>query len=213
MSIRLNVGCGPIQPEGWVNIDNSNRAKLAANLPWLNQWLVWLKVFPPTEYNNKTSPIDIRKTLPFDGESVSAVYCGEVLEHLIYPEGLFFLKECFRILIPGGILRVRVPDNYDFWKNYCCEYEQTHSLPREKWNEGHTRWIDMFFRDICIKRPWFGSMGHYHKWMYDEISLVLMFEKVKFINVERKGYHESGIPEIDLIEVRGDLQVEGVKPK
>ncbi len=90
MVARLNVGCGPIQPPGWINIDNSNRARLAKYFPWIDKTLVWLKILVATEYNRHTQIIDIRKRLPFGDKTVSAIYGGEVLEHLTYPEGQLF---------------------------------------------------------------------------------------------------------------------------
>ena len=211
-NIQLNIGCGPIQPEGWINIDNSNRAKMASYLPWVDKLLVWLGVFSPTEFNRHTVTINIQKGLPFESNSVSVIYCGEMLEHFVYEDGLEFLKECVRVIKPGGILRVRVPDNYRFWKNYIEEFERTHLLPREQWNDEHTRWIKMFFQDICVKRVWLKSFGHFHKWMYDEISLIRLFEKVGVVEVERKSFHDSRIPDVDLVENRDDLIVEGIKP-
>jgi predicted SAM-dependent methyltransferase len=153
------------------------------------------------------------KRFPYDDNSVIAIYSGEMLEHLTREEGERFLNESFRVLKPGGVLRVRVPDNYRFWKNYTEDYEQAHHRPRKQWDEEHTRWISMFFREICVRRTLLSSMGHYHKWMYDEISLVLAFERVGFVEVERRGLHNSRIPDVALVEVRDDLIIEGTKPK
>jgi predicted SAM-dependent methyltransferase len=208
----LNLGAGPIQPEEWVNVDNSNRAKLASRLPWLDQALVWCRILPPTEFGRRTQTCDIRKRLPFSDNSVSAIYGGEVLEHLTCEQGQRLLRECYRVLQPGGVLRLRVPDNYRFWRNYVQECDRVRELPRAQWHEEHTRWVQMFFRDICVRRPWLGSMGHFHKWMYDEVSLILAFERAGFVQVERRGLHDSRIAQVEQVEVREDLNVEGVKP-
>lgn len=211
-AIRLNVGCGPVQPVGWVNIDCSRRAKLASRLPWLDRLAVYAKLLPPTEFNGRTRTSDMRKRFPYADHSVTAIYSGEMLEHLTQREGEHFLAESFRVLKPGGVLRIRVPDNYRFWKNYTEEYERAHRRPRGQWGEEHNRWIAMFFRDICVRRTLVGSMGHYHKWMYDEVSLTLAFERAGFVEVERRGLHDSRIPDVALVETRDDLIIEGVKP-
>ena len=39
----LNLGCGPVSPQGWVNVDGSNRAWLASRLPLLDGLLVRLR--------------------------------------------------------------------------------------------------------------------------------------------------------------------------
>lgn len=210
--LKLNIGCGPVQPPGWVNIDNSNRAKLASRLPWLDRFLTKLSLLPPTEFNRKTRTADVVRHIPFPNASVAAIYSGEMLEHFTASQGERFLAECFRVLRPGGVLRLRVPDNYRFWKQYIEQYEAIRQLPRPLWTNDHSRWVKMFFQDICIQNPGFRSMGHYHKWMYDEVSLVLAIEEHGFIRAERRDFLDSRIGDIELVEVRDDLIVEAVKP-
>ena len=53
---------------------------------------------------------DIRTGLPFPDNSFSAVYHSHVLEHLRRSSAPALLRECYRVLAPGGILRVAVPD-------------------------------------------------------------------------------------------------------
>jgi predicted SAM-dependent methyltransferase len=209
---RLNVGCGHIQPEGWVNVDNSNRAKLASSLPWLDALLVRLRVLPRTDFTRRTRTWDVRKKFPLAEGSVGAIYNGEMLEHLTAEEGKRFLAECFRILAPGGVLRVRVPDNYRYWKKYTNDFERARERPRQEWTEEHVRYIERHFSCLCTKRSWFTSFGHFHKWMYDEISLTLAFEQAGFVQVERKGLYQSRIPDVRLVESCEDLTIEGVKP-
>src|SRR6266849_4866150 len=82
--LKLNLGCGPNLKEGWVNIDLSESADLH---------------------------LDLREDLPFTGESVSFIYSEHFFEHLAYPdEARRFLKEAFRVLEPGGLFSVGVPD-------------------------------------------------------------------------------------------------------
>lgn len=211
-SIQINVGCGPVQPEGWVNIDSSNRARFASRLHWLDSLFVRLRILPPTEFGPRTQSQNVHKGLRFSDNSVSAVYSGEMLEHFTQEQGQRFLAEAFRVLAPGGVLRIRVPDNYRFWKNYVTEFERVHALPREDWHRQHTRWIEMFFRDICVRKSMLRSMGHYHKWMYDEVSLILAFQDAGFVEIARRTLHDSRIPDVALVETRDDLIVEGIKP-
>ena len=53
--IRRNLGCGPVQPRGWINIDGSLRAGLATRACWLDRALVRLGVLPPTEFGPQTT--------------------------------------------------------------------------------------------------------------------------------------------------------------
>ena len=53
---------------------------------------------------------DLRKGLPFPDSSFDAVYHSNFLEHLDRPTARRFLRECRRVLRPGGLTRVVVPD-------------------------------------------------------------------------------------------------------
>ena len=81
----LNLGCGPRFHPDWVNLD------LSPASPAIQHW-------------------DLRKDLPFPDASFDVVYHSHVLEHFSPPNGLRFLERCRRVLRPGGLLRVVVPD-------------------------------------------------------------------------------------------------------
>ncbi len=210
--LKLNIGCGPIQPPGWVNVDGSNRAWLASKLPWLDGLLVWIGIFPATEFNRQTFFANLARRWPWRNESVDAIYGGEVLEHFTYQQGQRLLEECCRILKPGGVLRLRVPDNALFWENYLNEFHATRQKPPSQWTLDHTRWIEMFFREICVRPRLLRSVGHYHKWMYDEVSLTKALQQARFTEVQAMAFRQSRIDDIVSVEVRNDLIVEGTKP-
>jgi len=48
--------------------------------------------------------------LPFPDASFDVVYHSHVLEHFSQPDGLRFLGQLPKVLRPGGLLRVVVPD-------------------------------------------------------------------------------------------------------
>ena len=211
--ILLDLGCGPVRSRYWIGVDGSNRAWLASKLPYLDQFLVKLRVLPPTEFDSETKYANLTKTFPWQSGYADAIHMGEVLEHFSCEQGEAVLKECFRVLKSEGILRICVPDNAHFWENYLAKYHEILQKPRPHWDVGHTRWIEMFFHDVCISRPKFGrSMGHYHKWAYDEVSLILALEGAGFSDVHRMEFHESRIPHIEDVEVTDFLIVEGRKP-
>lgn len=81
----LNVGCGGRFHADWCNVDMCPR--------------------DPSVLRH-----DARQPLPFPGESFEAVYHSHLLEHLPRSKALAFLCECHRVLKPGGIVRVVVPD-------------------------------------------------------------------------------------------------------
>jgi predicted SAM-dependent methyltransferase len=210
--MKLNLGCGPVLINGWENVDGSLRAWATSRLPRLDRFLVRLKILPPTEFTRAVQFVDLQKRLPWLESSIEVIYLGEVLEHFTSENAVGLLKECFRILKPDAVIRIRVPDNAQFWRNYLSEFDATRARSRNEWTLAHTRWIEMFFRDICVKRRFFGSYGHFHKYMYDEISLIKLLEAVGFQQVNRRAFLDSVIADIRLVEVRADLIVEARKP-
>jgi len=211
--MHLNLGCGHVHGASWTNVDGSNRAWLASRLPWLDRLFVTLRLIPPTELSSATVYANLLRRFPWEEKSVASIYMGEILEHFTKESGDWILRECYRTLKSGGLLRIQVPDHARFWQNYVSEFERAKKLPRAEWSLEHTRWTAMYFRDICVRRPrlW-QSIGHFHKWMYDEISLILLLETIGFRNVNRKAFHDSDIPRIDQVEVRDDLIVEATRP-
>jgi len=81
----INLACGDTTHPDWVNIDHLVRV-------------------PGIVVH------DLRKGIPFANESVSVVYNAHFLEHLPKEQAAGFLRECRRVLEPGGIIRVVVPD-------------------------------------------------------------------------------------------------------
>ena len=54
--------------------------------------------------------MDLTKPLPLSDESVSAVFSSHVFEHLFFDEVDRLVREIRRVLVPGGVCRVVVPD-------------------------------------------------------------------------------------------------------
>ena len=92
--LLVNVGCGSLGQEGWVNID----------------------CFPA---EGVTCVNDCRTRLPLPSGSARGIFTEHFLEHLdYYEEAPRFLTECRRVLRPGGVLRVIVPDGAKYLSAY-----------------------------------------------------------------------------------------------
>lgn len=88
----LNIGCGRHFSPEWTNVDLVAARGVQA--------------------------CDIRQPLPWPEASFAATYSSHVLEHLTPPAGRALLREQWRVLQPGGICRVVVPD----LETICREY-------------------------------------------------------------------------------------------
>src|SRR4051812_35444676 len=102
-TLKLNLGSGPVQPAGGVNVDGSIRARIASTLPWLDRIMVASGAWPPTEFSRATVNANLMKRLPWDAESAQHIYLGEVLEHFTRTDGERLLRECHRVLRAGGV--------------------------------------------------------------------------------------------------------------
>jgi predicted SAM-dependent methyltransferase len=94
MKTLVNVGCGATIHPDWINIDLASR-------------------HPAVRLH------DLRTGLPFADGAVDVCYSSHVLEHLTPNQAGFFVREQFRVLKPGGIIRVVVPDLEVICRNYC----------------------------------------------------------------------------------------------
>lgn len=83
--------------------------------------------------------------LPFEDASFDVVYSGNVLEHTENPH--LILREAVRVLRPGGVLHVEVP-------NYLFYYEGHYFLPQPPliWRWMLPAWVQLFGRDPAFAR-------------------------------------------------------------
>lgn len=221
---KLNIGCGLNAPKDWVNLDASWNAWLAKS-PLLLKLLKLTNLLPKKllEIDWPTNVIihDARKPLPFKNNSFEAVYSSHLLEHLYLNEAEKFLKECFRILCPGGIIRIVVPDFKYILEEYRNGLNQ--KKPFRDLADNISRKIFIWEQKPYgknIMRKIYDSMKdfHSHKWMYDASSLINHLEKAGFVNAKEMKANQSKIKGIENVEKADRIDngagvcVEAVKP-
>jgi predicted SAM-dependent methyltransferase len=79
--MKLNLGCGPVQPSGWINVDNSYRARFATTAPSLDALLTKFRLIPATEFRPGLRAVNLESRLPWEEGRIDAIYGGEMLEH------------------------------------------------------------------------------------------------------------------------------------
>jgi predicted SAM-dependent methyltransferase len=107
-ALRLHLGCGERTPRGWLNVDHFIGARVGRipGLPWICRALGVFRL----SWSPEIFVHDLRRAFPWDDDSADAIYSSHTLEHLSPGEGLRFMRECHRVLRPGGVIRIVVPD-------------------------------------------------------------------------------------------------------
>ncbi len=190
----LNLGCGGNRPqiEPWINIDN-----LHAIFPDPVNQVERQQLDAEKNYMNA----DLRNGLPFEDGEVDGILASHFLEHLDAQESLPFLKECKRVLKPGGVLRLSVPSPelfYKLSKEGCTDWGE--KFPRPGIPEGLTFMeFALFFNE--------------HKQLVSMDALNCFLWVTQFSSWEEKSANESLLPPLETIDNRQkfSLFVEAVK--
>lgn len=81
---KLQIGCGPHGLTGWLNSDLDARG---------NQMR-----------------LDATRRFPFEDGVFDFIYSEHMIEHVPWSAAMNMLRECFRVLKPGGVIRIATPD-------------------------------------------------------------------------------------------------------
>jgi predicted SAM-dependent methyltransferase len=162
-SLKLNIGCGVhMFHYGWVNIDVLPLEDFArANL-----------------YTYRR--LDVRYGLPYNDRTVDMVFAHHFIEHLDYGEALEFLRECRRVLRPGGLIRIVTPDLEVLLRRY---HENSLGF-YDAVNEGCER------AETQAWKLW-SLVFSGHKSIYDYPTLKHLLEKAGFRSVEKTAFRRS----------------------
>lgn len=152
-SVRLHLGSGRRRKPGWINIDLVPGAPV--DLGW-----------------------KLPRPLPFAPQTVEAIFHEHLLEHLTLEQGLALLDECHRLLRPGGVLRIGVPDAGAYLRAYAgAEWHIVEGLRPGR----PTRLLaiqEVFYR-------------HGHRTMYDLDTLTLLCKASGFQTIEPRSFGDS----------------------
>ena len=131
----LNVGCGNKFHKDWVNVD------MVSKSPYVES-------------------CNLVKGMPFLDNQFDVIYHSQVLEHIPKDKAHKFIKECLRVLKPGGIIRVVVPDLeniVDEYKKHLVEnIENPNSLA-----EANYDWILLEMYDQTVRNYTGGQMAEF----------------------------------------------------
>ena len=129
--LLLNLGCGQRFHPAWINLDL-------------------------TPMDTSIRGHDVIQPLPFDDAMFDALYHSHLLEHLPRDRALPFLCECRRVLRPGGILRVAIPNLEAIARLYLYALEDAWRGDEEA--IAQHRWLVMEMYDQATREAPGGAM-------------------------------------------------------
>lgn len=142
-------------------------------------------------WENHDAEMDLRKRLPFPDGSMDFIFAEHVVEHVTIKEAWCFFSDCHRILKPGGVVRIAVPDIARIWRFHTPEY----GVAVKAGGHGNGSARD------SVKAAIF-EHGHQAAWTQDLLEAVLY--AVGF-HVTRCSYGQSNHTELEGIEGHGKV--------
>ena len=129
---QVNLACGAayVADDGWLNFDYAGSGA-------------------------DVQATDLLSRLPLADDSAALVYSSHFLEHIPRNQVPAFLSECFRILKPGGVLRLVVPD----LENLC----RTYLVHRDGGEHEQADFLVLELLDQFVRRESGGELGRYYQ--------------------------------------------------
>lgn len=125
-----NLACGSIFLPDWINLD------YAPSPPWVQQ-------------------CNLLRRLPVQDCSCRVVYTSHFFEHIPISKSASFLAEAYRILKPGGTIRIVTPD----FSAICNAYISA----LHKGDTHQARFIQLEILDQCVRKKPGGELGKLYK--------------------------------------------------
>jgi predicted SAM-dependent methyltransferase len=130
----LNLGCGNRYHPDWINIDIAPQG-------------VGVIVH------------DLSQGIPLPNNVCDVVYHSHVLEHIRRSDALPFMEECYRVLKPGGIFRIAVPDLEEICRVYLKKLDA--AVTGDAVSAHDYEWILLEMYDQTVREQSGGGMRMY----------------------------------------------------
>lgn len=189
--LKVNIGSGASGLDGWVNMDLS-----------------------PGE--NVNCIYDCRHHLPFPDESVHMIFTEHFMEHIDYTEDVpFFLSECLRVLQPGGVIRIIVPDAEKYIKAYMeHDWDMLAQISTHINEEHFDEHFKSQYHTMMEAVNFIFRQGGHHKYAWDYETMAFVLDRYGFTEIERQSYQQTKLDELAIDQqarASESLYVEAVK--
>lgn len=136
MKKYLNLGCGKHYSENkeWTNLDF-------------------------VSHSTHVIQHNLLAGVPFEDNSFDLVYHSHVLEHFNEDDGKAFMKECIRVLKPGGVVRIAIPDLEKIVREYLLTLEKGIENSEDEITFANYKWIMMEMFDQSVRNHSGGKMA------------------------------------------------------
>jgi predicted SAM-dependent methyltransferase len=151
----LHLGCGRRPFRGWINID------IIPYSPGPD--VLW----------------DLRRPLALSDNSIDLIYSEDLIEHLEFAESRQLLRESYRVLRPGGIMRLMTPNLRSFTEDYVKRSPELFAYYRAQY--GTASFAEMLNHAM---RSW----GH--RFIYDDELLTRELSTIGF-SLETQTFNQS----------------------
>jgi SAM-dependent methyltransferase len=211
----LNLGCGYQTSDRCTNIDWSVPIRLKGSRIGRRVAPLVLDGERRRAYDAITGEVmrhDLRKGIPFPDRSVDAVYHSHLLEHLDREVVPVFLAEVRRVLKPGGIHRIVVPDLERDARAYLDSLEA--AVAGSVSPAAHEEAVRVLIEQMVRREAYWTAQrrptrrrlenlllgdarkrGETHQWMWDRVSLPAELVAAGFVEPRVLTNTESQIPD------------------
>jgi predicted SAM-dependent methyltransferase len=131
--------------------------------------------------------LDATELFPFEDNTFDYIFSEHMIEHITYKEGLSMLRECYRVLKPGGKIRIATPD----LEIIAGIYAKDKSESQKQYIKSV---VDMWLTDVGVYQECFvinQIFGFGHEFIYDYQILKYALETVGFVKISRCEPGES----------------------
>jgi predicted SAM-dependent methyltransferase len=185
----LNIGCGELglDNEKWFNLDG----------------------WPAKRVDYQC---DLRRGLPFEDHRFGGIYSEHFFEHLYPEDAKRFLQEAIRVLQPGGVIRLSVPDGELYLRNYFADKQwMLKQIENRAWmhEPGRKSRTPMELVNDVFRQ----KLQHQYCYDFDTISLLL--SEAGFKDISRVTFSSGVCKELQIDQEERcfeSLYVEARKP-
>ena len=173
--VALHAGCETLLMPGWINTDILDIPSITNN------------------YTEKFVQSNLGYMWPFQYNYFDYIYSEHLIEHLSYEEFKTYIKEAFRCLKPGGVIRTAWP-SFEFNIELYLHPEKYQDYIKDHCNRFNIS-ILYDFKDEDMIPPMFVFNDNFRMWghqiMYDVPTVMKLFEKFGYKNVHQVEYGKS----------------------